>query len=165
MAGIGDMKLCCEGSSSLCRKYRQESITNLLRAWFAAFLIWRQCMFPLLLPPVPLCWHHGMFTGPQSDPSQRNELSSTPPLKKTVILLKAFFGLNVVPHLNPQTAAPAQVGFLSRERNEWNGRAWRMAELFLVPGEHALLEPKGSHTQSKWLKSNCFGICGLQVCP
>lgn len=55
--------------------------------------------------------------------------------------------------------------FLSRERNEWNGRAWRMPELLLVPGKHALLQPKGSHTQSKWLKSNCSGISGLQVCP
>lgn len=123
-------------------------------------------MLRLLLPPLPLCWHHVMFTGPHSDPAV-NEMSSTQtqPLKKTVILLKAFFGLNVVPHLSPQTAVPAQVGFSSRERNEWNGRAWRMPELLLVPGKHALLQPKGSHTQSKWLKSNCFGVCGLQVCP
>lgn len=63
------------GGCSLCRKCRQESLTDLLRAWFAAFLIWRQCLFPLLLPPLPLCWHHVMFTGPQSDPSQCNELS------------------------------------------------------------------------------------------
>lgn len=35
--------------------------------------------------------------------------------------------------MNPQAAGPAQVGFLSRERNEWNGRAWRMPEILLVP--------------------------------
>lgn len=39
----------------------------------------------------------------------------------------------MVPHLNLHTAVTAQVGFLSRERNEWNRRAWRMPELLLVP--------------------------------
>lgn len=68
---------CYEGvGGSLCRKCSQESITSLLRARSAAFLIRRHCkLLLLLLPPLPLCWHHLMFTGPHSDPSQWNELN------------------------------------------------------------------------------------------
>lgn len=81
VAGIGATKLlqALLHAVNAKRKCRQESITYLLRAWFAAFLIWGQCMFLLLLPPLPLCWHHFrhhmMFMGPHSDPSQWNELN------------------------------------------------------------------------------------------
>lgn len=92
------------GGSSPCKKCQEEMQTGVnhipAQNMVCSLSDMGQFVFLLLLPPLPLCWHHFrhhmMFTGPHSDPSQWNELNIT--IKENCYFAEDFFWLKCWTH-------------------------------------------------------------------
>lgn len=122
------------GGSSPCRKCQEEMQTGVnhipAQNMVCSLSDMGQFVFLLLLPPLPLCWHHFrhhmMFTGPHSDSSQWNELNIT--IKENCYFAEDFFWLKCGSPLEPTHSCTKPSGFFEQgeEWMEWESleNAW-----------------------------------------